>query len=270
MRAFASRHIAITFAVIAFALPIAYGLTLDPIDISLRDGLRAPSTMHLLGTDQLGRDLLARIAHAFIVDLRLALICVTASLVLGVLFGVASAEFGRAIDSALVFAMDVLVALPQIVVAVVLAAYLGGGEVALIIALSLTGWVRYARITRAQTMQLRDAEFITVARVTGASRLRILRRHIVPNVVPPLASLVALQFGHTILNIAALGFLGLGVQPPTAEWGVMISEARPYLGRAPGLAIYPGLFLFGFTCICLALARTRRSTDPSGDAVAAA
>lgn len=264
MTATVRRHGIVLLAIALLLLPIIYGLFLDPIDTSLRDSLKPPSGAHPLGTDQLGRDVLARIAHAFLLDIGLSTAIVLASLCIGVVAGLAAGEFGGPLDSTLSFLMDTLVTLPQIVVALVLTVYLDGGSFSLIIALSLSGWIKYARIIRTETKRMRGADFIAVARVIGASRGRILLRHVVPNVLPPLTGLIALQFGHTILNIAALGFLGLGVQPPTPEWGAMIAEARPYIGRAPGLALFPGLFLFALTCVCLAVARMQRRTAPQG------
>jgi len=152
--------------------------------------------------------------------------------------------------------MDVLTALPPIVIALIFAVHVGGGATALILALGLTGWVKYARITRAATSSLRETDFVMAARVAGNTRARILRRHILPHILPLLGGLIALQVGHTILTIAALGFLGLGIQPPTPEWGAMIAEARPYLGRAPWLAFFPGLFVFGLTLIAFIAGRS--------------
>lgn len=240
-----------------FASSIAYGLTLDPIEASLRNSLRAPGPDFLFGTDHLGRDVLARIAHGFLRDVGLSLTIIAFSLVIGIAMGMLAAELAGAVDRALTFVMDLMTSLPQIVIALILAAHLDGGEFALILALSLTGWVKYARISRATVFSLREREFVTAARLAGGGRLYVLRRHILPHLLPLLSGLVALQFGHNILNIAALGFLGIGVQPPAPEWGAMIAEARPYFSRAPWLAIVPGIYLFVVTMVALML--TRRS-----------
>jgi ABC-type dipeptide/oligopeptide/nickel transport system permease subunit len=242
-----------------FALSIAYGLALDPVETSLRDSLRPPGTDFLFGTDHLGRDVLARIAHGFLLDFGLSLTIVALSFALGVSIGMVAAEFAGAADRMLTFVMDVLASLPQIVIALILAAYLGGGSPALILALSLTGWVKYARIARATAFSLREHEFVTAARVAGGGRLYVLRRHVLPELLPVFPGLIALQFGHNILNIAALGFLGIGVQPPAPEWGAMIAEARPYFSRAPWLAIVPGIYLFAITLFALTIARRRWS-----------
>lgn len=240
-----------------FALSIAYGLMFDPVETSLRNSLRAPGADFLLGTDHLGRDVLARIAHGFLLDFGLSLTIVALSFAIGVSIGMLAAEFAGPADRALTFVMDVLTSLPQIVIALILATHLGGGELSLIVALSLTGWVKYARIARATAFSLREREFVTAARVAGGGRLYVLRRHVLPHLLPVFSGLIALQFGHNILNIAALGFLGIGVQPPTPEWGAMIAEARPYFSRAPWLAIMPGIYLFAITLFALMIARSR-------------
>lgn len=239
-----------------FTASIGYGLTLDPIEASLRDSLRPPSLNFPLGTDHLGRDVLARIAHGFLLDFGLSLTIIAVSLASGLSLGMLAAEFAGPLDRALTFVMDVLTSLPQIVIALILAVHLGGGELSLIIALSLTGWVKYARIARAAAFSLREREFVTAARLAGGGRLYVLRRHILPHLLPVLSGLVALQFGHNILNIAALGFLGIGVRPPAPEWGAMIAEARPYFSRAPWLAIVPGIYLFAMTMFALTIARS--------------
>ncbi|MEN5083030.1 ABC transporter permease [Bosea sp. TWI1241] len=236
-------------------LPIAWGLTFDPVEGALRDSLRPPGFAFPLGTDHLGRDVLARIAHGFLLDIGLSLLVVALSFGVGTALGMVAAEVAGGLDRALSLLMDVTSALPQIVVALILAVHFGGGAGTLVIALAATGWVKYARIARAATFSLREREFVMAARVAGSGRLALLRRHVLPHLLPLFGGLLALQLGHTVLNIAALGFLGVGIQPPAPEWGAMIAEARPYLARAPWLAIAPGVFLFALTALALSLAR---------------
>lgn len=240
---------------ILLAASIGYGLTLDPVETSLRNSLQWPGSAFPLGSDHLGRDVLARIAHGFLLDIGLSSAVVALSFAVGIGVGLLAAELAGAVDRLLLFAMDVLTTLPQIILALILAVYFGGGALTLVLALSLTGWVKYARIARAAAYSLREREFATAARVAGADRAYILRQHVLPHLLPLFSGLLALQFGHNILNIAALGFLGIGIQPPTAEWGAMIAEARPYFSRAPWLAIVPGLYLFGTTLLALTIAR---------------
>jgi peptide/nickel transport system permease protein len=259
MITFVRHHPLLVLGLLALVLPLLAGLGADPVEQSLRQSLLPPSPDHWLGTDQLGRDLLARVAHAFLLDLGLSAGIVLLSLTLGTAAGLLAGEFGGPLDGILTFLMDMTVTLPHLVVALVLVAYLGGGSGVLVLALGLSGWVKYARIVRTETSRLKEVDFIIAARVLGAPRIRVLLRHMLPNVLPPLGGLIALQFGHAILGISALGFLGVGVQPPTPEWGTMIAEARPYIARAPWLALAPGVFLFGLTSLFLASANVIRS-----------
>ncbi len=246
-------------------VPVAVGLFRDPTGISLADALIAPSPAFPFGADHMGRDVLARIAYGFLWDSGLSVTIVAASLALGVGLGLAGGYLGGAFDGALTIVMDLLVALPHLVLAIVLMAYFDQGPVALAVALTLPGWVKYARLARARAAALREADFILMERVVGAGPLRILLRHMVPNVLPPLAGLAALHLGHTVLNVAALGFLGLGLQPPTPEWGGMILESRPYLYQAPWLAITPGCFVFLFMMIFTLLAARLEARAGEGE-----
>ncbi len=227
----------------------------DPSAIALADALQAPSSALPFGTDHLGRDMLARVAHATFRDLRLGIATVVLAGSFGIVAGLVMAEFGGAADKALGALADTTVTLPSLVIAVILAQISGGGEVATVLALAATLWVKFARIARAQALVVREAGFARAARALGAPRVRLLRVHILPNILPPLAALAALQFAHTVLGIAALGFLGLGVPPPAPEWGTMIAEARPYIARAPWIAVMPGIALVLAALAALGLAR---------------
>ncbi len=258
----------IGWAVLALLLlvPVAAGLGRDPIAMSLADALNAPSAAYPFGTDAMGRDVLARIAHGFLWDLGLSVAVVALSLAAGLILGMAGGYWGGPGDSALVIVLDLLVALPHLVFAIVLMAYLDQGPLGLILALSLSGWVKYARLARARAAQLRESDFVLMERVVGAGPGRILFCHLLPNILPPLGGLAALHLGHTVLHVAALGFLGLGLQPPTPEWGAMILESRPYLYRAPWLAIVPGFFVFLFMMVFTLLANrlTGGTESPAG------
>lgn len=238
----------------ALALVVALGMPYDPLAVSLGQGFVPPGWAHPFGTDHLGRDVLARVAHAFFIDLGLAVAITVAGVSLGIGIGLVAGYAGPVADGGAVIAMDLVSALPQLVVAIVLSVYLGDGSLSLVTALVLTGWVKFARVMRAEVLALREADFVTGLRVLGASRGRILFLHLLPNAVPAMSGLIAVQFGHVVLNIAALGFLGIGVQPPTPEWGAMIAEARGYLFRAPWMALFPGLVLFAFSGLILLLA----------------
>ena len=254
-------HLLLTAGLLLFALVVAWGLTLDPFDVSLRRGLRPPSWAHPLGTDHLGRDLFARIAHGFLIDLGLSLAILSLSLLLGLALGLAAGYLGGAVDTVVMTSTDLVASLPAIVVALVVSLQLGYGAAALIVALALTGWTKFARVARAEALRLRETDFVAMTRVLGASHARLLLMHVLPNALPAMTGLIALQLGHNALNIAALGFLGVGVQPPTPEWGAIVIEGRPYISRAPWLAVFPGIALAAFTLLTVAVAAavTRRS-----------
>jgi len=227
-------------------VPVGIGLMRDPVAMSLADSLTAPSMAFPFGTDHMGRDVLARIAYGFFWDFGLSVSIVALSVVLGIVLGMVAGYWGGALDAGLTVVMDLLVALPHLVFAIVLMAYFEQGALALVLALGLTGWVKYARLARARAAQLREADFVLMERVVGAGAARILLCHLVPNILPPMVGLAVLHLGHTVLHVSALGFLGLGLQPPTPEWGAMILESRPYLYKAPWLAVVPGFFVFLF------------------------
>jgi len=146
----------------------------------------------------------------------------------------------------LILVMDAVLSLPHIILAMVIMLYLSYSAQALVIALIMPGWVKYARIIRAQVMALKETDFVVYEKVLGAGFAWICFRHLLPNVILPVIGLAALHLGHTLLSVASLGFLGLGLQPPSPEWGTMIMEAKPYIMRAPWTAIFPGLFIFSF------------------------
>jgi ABC-type dipeptide/oligopeptide/nickel transport system permease subunit len=244
---------------VGLLLPVAggllWGLLGDPLTIKLPRMLVAPSMTMPFGTDHLGRDILARVAHGLLWDLALGLSVVVLSALIGIALGIIAGYCGRWIDALIIMLMDILMSLPHIVLAMVIMTYLSYGAEALVLSLVLSGWVKYARIARAQTCSLKKLDFIVCERVLGADTLFILSRHILPNVLPAIVGLAALHLGHTLLSIAALGFLGLGLQPPSPEWGTMIMESRPYIIRAPWTAIFPGLCIFLFICVFTAIGR---------------
>ena len=225
------------------------GLFRDPVTMHLPHMLAPPSPDMPFGTDHLGRDIFARLAHGMIWDLSLCISIVACSAVIGITLGLISGYMGSWIDNLVILLMDVLMSLPHIVLAMVIMMYLTCGPSALVISLAVTGWVKYCRIIRGQTYSVREQDYIICERVLGAGPFFIIFRHILPNVLPSIIGLAALHLGHTMLSIASLGFLGLGLQPPTPEWGTMIMESRPYIMRAPWTALFPGLFIFIFIAV---------------------
>lgn len=215
----------------------------DPAAISLSDTLKPPSSAHWFGTDQLGRDLLSRVIWGSRVSLFVAFCAVAVAGVFGGLVGIAAGYLGGIVDSIAMRLADIQLALPAVIMALVLVGAIGFSMLNLIIVLSLANWARFARVTRSEALSLRQRDFVLLARLAHASRLRIILKHIVPNVANTFIVLVTLDIGIIIILEATLSFLGLGVQPPTASWGSMIADGRGYLETAWWICGIPGLVL---------------------------
>lgn len=214
----------------------------DPAAIHLHARLQAPSQLHLFGTDELGRDILSRVIYGTRISLFVATSVVSVALAVGLVLGALSGFYGGWLDTFLnVFLMNIFLALPGLLIAIALVAFLGPGMGNLILALSITGWVGYARLVRAQVLAAREREFVEAARATGATDLRILTRHILPNIIQPVMVQAALGMAGTILAEATLSFLGLGVPPPMPSWGVMLNDARSHLFDAPHMVVFPAI-----------------------------
>ncbi|MCC6312557.1 MAG: ABC transporter permease [Thermomicrobiales bacterium] len=225
-------------AMVAVAGP---ALVRDPIAQNIPDRLQPPSATYWFGTDELGRDIFARVVGGAPISLASGLASVIIGLALGTLMGaVAGYREGR-LGLALMGAVDLLLALPAILLAITIAARVGAGLPAAMVAAGLVGLPAYARLARASTLSVKRREMIDAARALGASDAAILRRHILPNILTPLIVQATIGVGSAILLVAALGFLGLGAQPPTPEWGRMLSDAQRYITNAPWIGIFPGL-----------------------------
>ncbi len=194
-----------------------------------------------LGTDSIGRDLLSRIIHGSRLSLLVGAIVVTVSLAAGILFGLVSGFFRGIPDFGLMRLMDIVLALPSLLLAIVIVAILGPGLVNAMIAISITYVPHYARLTRAAVLSELGKEYVTASRVAGAGTLRLMLRTVLPNCVAPLIVQATLSFSTAILDAAALGFLGLGAQAPTPEWGTMLADSREYLQKAPWIVTFPGV-----------------------------
>jgi peptide/nickel transport system permease protein len=226
----------------AMALLAPWLAPANPAAIDLMHRLAPPSAAHWLGTDELGRDILSRIIFGARLSLLVSVSVVAFSLSLGIILGGIAGYYGGAIDTVLnIFAMNAFMALPGILLAIAFVAFLGPGLINLILALSIGGWVGYARLVRGQVLAVREREFVEAARALGASDLRIFFRHILPNIVQPLIVQSAIGMAGTILAEATLSFLGLGVPPPTASWGSMLNDARSHLFDAPHLVAFPAI-----------------------------
>ena len=242
--------------VVVVLLAAAFGLFLAPYQpnaISLVERLRPPSPAHLFGTDDYGRDIFSRVLAGAAVSIGVATKVISISVVLGTLLGAFAGLLGGLADELLMRLTDLFLAFPALILAAAIAATWGGNLDTTVIALATVYWPWYARLVRGQVLSLREREFVTAARVQGAGTLDLLRRHLLPNVLPYVILQVSLDIGYVILYTSSLSFLGLGAQPPTAEWGAMMTDARGYVRQAwwfptfPGLAL--GLTVLGFNLL---------------------
>ena len=236
----------------------------NPLIPSPLDRLKGPSSAHFFGTDSLGRDILSRVIYGSRISLAIGLISVTISLVPGTLLGLLAGYFGGKVDSLIMRSMDVVLAFPAILLAIFITAILGPSLPNTMIAVGIVYIPHYARIVRSSVLSLREQLFIQAIGHLGGSHGRIIRGHILPNSLPPIIVYATLGMGTAVLQAAALGFLGLGAQPPQPEWGAMLSEGRQYIQLAPHVAAFPGaaiLFLvLGFNLFGDGL---RDALDPS-------
>ena len=213
----------------------------DPYRSDLEGSLAGPTAAHWLGTDELGRDILSRIIYGARVSMVIGTISVSIGVALGVPVGLFAGYFGGRFDLLSQRFIDVLLGFPGIILAIVLVTVLGVGLINVMIAVGIVSVPTYARLIRGQVLALKNLEFVEAARVLGGSTTRIVFRHILPNTLAVLIVQTTLQIASAILSAAALGFLGLGVQQPTAEWGAMLSTARQYIQLAPHTLVFPGL-----------------------------
>ena len=212
----------------------------DPAQINLSARLTPPSAAHWFGTDELGRDVLSRTLYGARISLTVAITVVALSLATGLVLGLIAGFYEGFADTVInLYLTNAFLALPGILLAVSLIAFLGPSLINLILALALAGWVNYARLVRAQVMAVKQREFVQAARSLGAGDLRLMFRHILPNIVQPLLVQAAIGMAAAILAEATLSFLGLGVQPPTATWGAMLNDARSHLFESPYLIFFP-------------------------------
>jgi len=236
---------------IALSAPI-----IAPYDPNLPDTanrLQPPSLKHPFGTDQLGRDILSRVIWGSRVSLSIAFLAVGVTSAIGVLVGLFSGYYGGKVDIALMRLTDIFMAFPRLVLALAFASALGPGIYNVIIAIAVVYWSFYARLIRGVVLQVREELYIQAAKAIGASDLRVMFRHILPMVSAPLLVQATLDVGGTILLASGLGFLGIGVQPPVPEWGVMVSEGRRFITHEWWVSTFPGLFIllatFGFNLL---------------------
>jgi peptide/nickel transport system permease protein len=214
----------------------------DPAAINLPTRLDTPSPTHWFGTDELGRDILSRTIYGARISMLVGTCVVLTSLGLGLIIGSVAGYYGGGIDRFVnIVLMNAFLSFPGILLAIAFVAFRGPGIFNLVVALSIGGWVGYARLVRGQVLAAREREFVEAARALGASDLRIIVRHILPNIIQPVIVQAAIGMAGAILAEATMSFLGLGVPPPTASWGAMLNDGRAHLFDAPHLVIFPAL-----------------------------
>lgn len=236
---------AMSFIFILFLIVIAifapFFAPYDPIEQNLKYRLSPPSFEHFLGTDQFGRDMLSRLIFGIKTSLTTGVIAALLSMVIGVSLGLVAGYFGGIIDDIVMRFTDIVLSFPSIVLTLAIAGVLGPSLINIVIALVVVGWTQYTRVVRGSVLSLKEQDFILAAKVIGSKNTRIIVRHILPNCTGPIIVMMTLSMGVKILSIAGLSFLGLGAQPPTAEWGMMLKQGVTFMGTAPHLTIFPGL-----------------------------
>jgi peptide/nickel transport system permease protein len=238
----AALGVALVAVFVIFALFAPWIAPQDPASIHLAIRLEGPSQSHWFGTDELGRDILSRIIYGARISMLVGSCVVLASLAGGLVVGSVAGFYGGAIDRFVnVVLMNAFLSFPGILLAIAFVAFRGPGIFNLVLALSLGGWVGYARLVRGQVLAAREREFVEAARALGASDLRIIVHHILPNIIQPVIVQAAIGMAGAILAEATMSFLGLGVPPPTASWGTMLNDGRAHLFDAPHLVLFPAL-----------------------------
>lgn len=255
--------VAATFLLVVIIAAFAPGLLApgDPYTGNTANILQAPNSAHWFGTDHLGRDLYTRVVHGTALSLRTALIAVTIALVSGSLFGLLAGFLGGWVDQAVMRVVDVLLAIPSLLLSLALISALGFGSTNVAIAVAIGSVATFARIARSESLRVCQAAYVEAARAMGSRWYVTLFRHVVPNSAGPIIALAVLEFGMAILSVSALSFLGYGAPRPAPEWGSLISEGRNYLAAAGWLTTLPGLVI---AATVLAVNRLARSVGATG------
>lgn len=210
----------------------------------LKYALTPPGAQFLLGADQYGRDILSRLIYGSRLSLMVGLFAQMINTLIGVTLGLFSGYYGGKIDDTIMGLTNIVLSMPILILSLAIMAILGPGIINLLIALGAVGWTYTCRVTRAETLSIREKDYIDAARVLGCSTFRILRKHVLPNILGPILVIATLGVADIILMAATLSFLGVGAQPGTPEWGAMLSRGRDYLYYAPWISIFPGVALF--------------------------
>ncbi len=238
------KHVAIGASIVLLLLIICLFTPIiaphNPIEQQLEKRLLAPGMECPLGTDNLGRCIFSRILYGTRPSLQIAVIVIAINSILGTLIGLTAGYFGKILDGIIMRIVDIILSLPAIIIALLIAGILSPSLINIMLALTIIGWTGYARVVRGSVLSIRKKEFIKAELAIGASHMRILFFHILPNVLMPVLVMMTLGTGYVILTISALSFIGLGAQPPTPELGSMLNSERPFMQTAPHLMIFPG------------------------------
>lgn len=216
----------------------------DPYVSNLKNALQAPSSEHWFGTDKLGRDIFSRVIYASRISLSSTLALVAIIFVVGTILGTLAGYFGGWVDAVIMRISDMMISFPGMVLAIAVAGIMGASIKNAVIAIAIVSWSKYARLARSLVMKIRHEDYVYAAIVSGSKTGYILRKYMLPNVIPTLVITAATDIGGMMLELAGLSFLGFGAAAPAAEWGLMLNEGRTYMQNAPWMMIYPGLAIF--------------------------
>jgi len=241
----ANRTVAVCLVLLAAMVLIAilapWIAPYEPNDINLKESLQSPSKEHWLGTDHLGRDIFSRLLYGATTSFTIAISVVAFALIWGIALGGIAGYFGGLSDDIISRVIDLFLSFPSMIFALAIVGALGSSVLNLIMALALVHWASYARLMRGQVLSAKSNDYVSSARVIGASDRRILVKHILPNALAPVIVLATLDMGHVILSAAALSFLGLGIPPSVPEWGSMLNAGKEFMRTAPYLTLFPGM-----------------------------
>lgn len=216
----------------------------DPYVSNLKNALQAPSSEHWFGTDKLGRDIFSRVIYASRISLSSTLVLVAIIFAVGTILGTLAGYFGGWVDAVIMRISDMMISFPGMVLAIAVAGIMGASIKNAVIAIAIVSWSKYARLARSLVMKIRHEDYVYAAIIGGSKTGYIIRRYMLPNVIPTLVITAATDIGGMMLELAGLSFLGFGAAAPAAEWGLMLNEGRTYMQNAPWMMIYPGLAIF--------------------------
>jgi glutathione transport system permease protein len=246
--ALAGGVVLLLFIIVAVAAPVI--APYDPIAQDYDHLLQGPSLSHPFGTDNFGRDILSRVMYGGRISLTIGFLGTLLGVLAGAAIGVTSGFYGGWVDSLLMRLLDILLAFPGLLLAITIIAVLGVGAINVVVAIGIFSIPTFARVLRGSILSLKEADFVTAARAVGANNRRLMLTHLLPNAIQPILVIATLRLGTAILTAASLSFLGLGIRPPSSEWGTMLSDGRDFLQSASYVAIFPGLAIL---CTVLAL-----------------